>query len=108
MVDLGEAVADFDGNDWQRVGMLTGCFDIIRRHDRLLRAIRFGDPDVPQAAMEVLVKIVESDPDNMPIIEKMVAEKRGEQGENISTAPSKTRPIVFTPSVFEVPDEGVD
>ena len=38
----------------------------------------------------------------------MVAEKRGEVGENISTAPSKSRPIVFTPSVFEVPDNGVD
>ncbi len=56
----------------------------------------------------MLWEIIENDRENLSTIEEMVVEKRGEVGENISTAPSKGRPIVFTPSVFEVPDEGVD
>jgi len=108
MAALSKAVAEFDRADWQQVGIATGSLDVVRGHNRLLRAISFGDDDVPEAASEVLWKIIENDRENFMTIEEMVSEKQGVVGENISTAPSKSRPIVFTPSVFEVPDKGVD
>lgn len=108
LAELAKSVLFFDRSDWQRVGIATGCLDIVRNHPRLLRAIRFGDEDVPEAASEVIWQIAETDFQNISTIEEMISEKQSGFGENISTTPSKNRLITFTPSVFELPETGTD
>jgi hypothetical protein len=44
----------------------------------------------------------------LEIISDYVAEVYGEDGDSISTAPGRSRPITFTPSVFDAPDGGVE
>jgi hypothetical protein len=105
---LAEIVsANFTHADWLGLGTITGCLDLVRKHDRLLRSLNFGDPDYAGHVHEVLLRIVETEHANLAEIEGFVADRYGGIGENISTAPSKSRSIVFTPSVFETPPAGV-
>lgn len=102
------AVANFNAGDWQTFGAHTGQMNVITGHDRLLRSLSFGDPDYSGNAHGVMFKLVELDPANLEIIADHVTGLYGDDGENISTASGKTRSIMFTPSVFDVPDGSVD
>lgn len=100
---------NFEVDNWIELGTLTDCLDLVRGHDRLLRSKRFGDDDYPTHILPVLIEIVGRDAGNLKFIEDYVEGRDpAAGGENISTAPSKNRTLVFAPSVFEVPDEGVD
>lgn len=98
----------FTGAHWQELAALTGCERAINGHPRLLRALGFGDEDYEPLILPTLMTVVQDDPGNLAIIEQYVADTFDVGGENISTAPSKGRRIVFSPSVFDVPDEGLD
>jgi hypothetical protein len=102
------AVANFNAGDWQTLGAHTGQMRIVTGHDRLLRSLSFGDPDYSGNAHAVLFKLVELDYDNLEIIADYIATHYGEEGENVSTAPGRSRSIIFTPGVFDVPDSGVE
>jgi hypothetical protein len=102
------AVEKFDAGDWQTLGAHTGQIRTVTGHDRLLRSLGFGDPDYPGVAHTVMFKLVELDHENLNIIADYIASTYGDGGESISTAPGRSRSIVFTPSVFDVPDGGVD
>jgi len=107
------AVKNFNGGDWQALGAYTGCSDIVTNHDRLLRSLSFGDDDYSGNAHGVIFSIAERDPANVGIIEQFITEHYGEPdpvtiGENVSTAHSKGRKIIFSPSVFDVPDGEVE
>lgn len=102
------AVANFNGGDWQTLGAHTGQMKVITGHDRLLRSLSFGDPDYPGNAHSVLFKLVELDHANLGVIADFINDTYGEVGENISTAPGRSRSILFTPSVFEAPDGGTE
>jgi len=52
--------------------------------------------------------LVELDHANLVVIADYIASVYGEDSDSISTAPGRTRSITFTPSVFEVPDGGVE
>lgn len=107
----GLAVQYFNAGDWQLLDLQTGDTKLIARHDRLLRSLSFGDPDYEGNAHRVLFDVVEHDPANLEIIERFIAERYaqvGALGENVSTALGKSRSIIFSPSVFEVPEESVD
>lgn len=109
LVRLKKTVAErFTAGHWSELGVLTGCEGIIDGHPRLLRALHFQDPDYEPLILPVLSQVVTANPLNLGMIERYVAENFAGEGENISTAPSKGRTIVFTPSVFEVPDDGLD
>lgn len=109
IMDLKSVIAEhFTGAHWRELAFLTGCESIINSHPRLLRALSFGDDDYQPLILPILMKVVEADPDNAAIIEKYINDTFDGNSENISTAPSKARRIVFAPSVFEVPNEGVD
>jgi len=89
----------------------TGTTDLVDGHARLLRSLSWGDEDYEGNAHTVMLQIVERDQANLQRIDEIVTGKYGEPqgfGENVSTAPSKSRAITFKPSVFDVPDEGVD
>lgn len=102
------AVKNFNAGDWQALGAYANATDVISGHDRLLRSLSFGDQDYSGNAHGVIFAIAERDPDNLPIIEEFITEHYGDPSENISTASGKNRTIAFTPSVFEVPEGGVE
>lgn len=109
------AVDNFNAGDWQALGAYTGCNDIVDGHDRLLRSLSFGDPDYSGNAHGVMFAMVERDHQNLPIIEEFITSHYGEPreavslgGEDISTSPSKNRKIIFSPSVFDVPEGAVE
>ncbi len=104
--DVAEAVTtNFNSSDWQVLGLKTGCTDIVQGHGRLLRSLSFNDPDYEGNVIEVLFNIAERDPANVAIIENVVS-SRYALGENVSTAHSRSKQIVFTPSVFELTEHG--
>lgn len=103
-----QAVRFFNASDWQLLDILTGNTKLISGHERLLRSLSFGDDDYEGNAHRALFNVVEHDPANLTIIEDFVTERYGVPGESISTAPSKSRQITFSPGVFEVPEEGID
>ena len=102
------AVANFNAGDWQTLGAHTGQMNVITGHDRLLRSLSFNDPDYPGNAHAVMFKLVELDPANLGVIADYIAGIYGEDGESISTTPGRSRSIIFTPSVFEAPDGGIE
>lgn len=101
-------VKEFTQGDWQTLGAHASALDMVNGHPRLLRALSFGDEDYEGCAYTVLNNIVERDLDNLAIIEEFVGERYELEGVNVSTAPSKSRPVIFQPSVFELPDSGVE
>jgi hypothetical protein len=107
-IALGKkAVEYFNEGDWQALGAYTGELQLIKGHGRLLRSLSFGDPDYTGNAIGMMVTIVERNYENLHVIAEYVAEKYGEE-ESISTAPSRSKTLTFRPSVFEVPDDGLD
>lgn len=109
MAAATNAAVEFTADDWRTVGRLTGCSDIIVGHSRLLRALSWGDPDVPDNAVEVLNRIVALDPDNLDIVENYIADPEGATTvKMVSTVKGKGPVITFRPGVFEVPSGDVD
>lgn len=109
IIDLKPVITEhFQGVHWRELAFLTGTEEIINKHPRLLRALSFGDDDYEPLILPILMRVVEADPANANIIEKYINDTFDLGGEVVSTAPAKGRRIVFTPNVFEVPEEGVD
>lgn len=109
LIELAElAVQNFNVGDWKTLGIYANAAKLINSHDRLLRSLNFNDPDYHGHAREVIFSIAERDSDNVRIIEDFITEQYGDSRENISTASGKNRTITFTPSVFEVPEGGVE
>lgn len=102
------AVTNFNAGDWHIVGVETGTETLIDNHPRLLRSLSFNDPDYSGVAHAVMSGIVERDRANLQVIEDYVTNAYGDPGENISTAPSNSRSVIFKPSVFELPAGGVE
>ena len=102
------AVANFNAGDWQTLGAHTGQMNVVTGHDRLLRSLSFGDTDYPGNAHAVLFKLVELDHTNLGVIADYITSVYGDEGESISSAPGRSRSILFTPSVFEAPEGTVE
>jgi len=108
LLPLKEAVAkEFDKDNWLELGAITGCIGAVQDHPRLLRSLSWGDPDYPGNVFDVLLSLVQSDPNNLGRIEQYVTQKLTGGGETISSAPGRSK-IYFTPHVFEVPDATTD
>ncbi len=109
LAELGEIAVDkFSQSDWIALGARADCLELVRDHHRLLRSLAFGDDDYEGHAYAVLSQISQQDETNLATIEAFVDARYGEMGESVSTAASKSRKIVFSPSVFDVPDGGVE
>ncbi|HUR09219.1 MAG TPA: hypothetical protein VM347_42230 [Nonomuraea sp.] len=102
-----QIVVAFGQEHWMELGALANALDIVQRHPRLLRSLSFGDPDYAGAVIEVLATIVGRDPTNLQRIEAYVRE-HFPTGEHISSTAGPSRRLTFSPSVFQVPDCGVD
>ncbi len=63
---LQKAVVDtFRAADWIEVGYKTGNDSYIKRHDRLLRSLQWGDDDYGACAFQALEKILSGDIENL-------------------------------------------
>lgn len=96
-------VAEFSSGDWEEVGLLTGCSDMISRHPRLLRSLSWGDEDYSGNALSIIKRIAEQSDNAFSIFEKYVAEKYPGEGQYISAKPSEKK-ITFSPNVFQLPE----
>lgn len=95
-------VADFDGGNWEELGLLTGASDLINRHPRLLRSLSWGDEDYAGNVLNVIRRIVEQDPRTLPIIEGYLDRAFPGESTFVSAKPAE-RKITFAPYVFQVP-----
>lgn len=100
-------VAGFGQEHWLELGALLNALDLVRGHSRLLRSLSWGDPDYPGAVIEVLASMVGRDPSNFEMIEAYVL-KHFSVGEHISSSPPEGKVFTFRPSVFQVPECGLD
>jgi AbiJ N-terminal domain 5 len=102
-------VANFTSNDWIELGTLTGSYELVCSHDRLLRSLRFGDEDYAGCALQVLMSIVEQESANLEDVERYVHGKFGGAGETISSTIDHGGPrIYFQPTAFKIPLEKTD
>jgi AbiJ N-terminal domain 5 len=97
-------IENFGEGEWRELGMLTGHYDLIDGHPRLLRSLSFGDHDYRGHAIKVINDIVNTDPRNLQIIENYVASHWTESGANVSSVDNIENRIVFSPIVFRKPD----
>jgi hypothetical protein len=97
----------FDSNNWEELGLLTGAAEVINHHPRLLRSLSWGDEDYAGNVLTVLRRIVEQDPRALPIIEAYLDKTFPGESTYISAKPAE-RKITFAPYVFQVPDAYVE
>lgn len=70
-----QIAAHFTESDWLDFGCTIGFYDIIEKHPRLLRSLRFEDEDYEGNILKVLAKIIESDSENFDKINLYLHEK---------------------------------
>jgi AbiJ N-terminal domain 5 len=92
LIELREKiVSNFAAGDWEEIGLLTGCSELINRHPRLLRSLSWGDEDYAGNVLQMLRIIFEEAPSAIPLIVSYIERK-----------------ITFAPNVFQVPDGYVE
>lgn len=99
-------IAHFDVGNWEEVGMLTGLWETIEEHPRLLRSLSWKDSDYSGRVIPVLKEMAGHDPGALDIIEEYLDERFPGETHYVSARPSE-RKITFAPSVFGVPAAGV-
>lgn len=66
---LQRAVASqFTETDWMELGYETGEHELIQRHDRLLRSLRFGDDDYGACVFQILKHFSEQNPEALQVL----------------------------------------
>jgi hypothetical protein len=100
-------VNDFDASNWRELGALTNTLDEVESHPRLLRSLGFGDPDYDGLALIFLRKMIGKNDENLSVVKDYVAKKCTTSGEDVSSEQSVGRKIVFSPNIFQVPNESV-
>lgn len=99
-------IAHFDVGNWEEVGVLTGLWETIEEHPRLLRSLSWKDSDYSGHVIPVLREMAGHDPGALDVIEEYLDERFPGETHYVSARPSE-RKITFAPSVFRVPEGGV-
>ena len=109
LIQLKNAVVKgFDDSNWRELGALTNIIDEAERHPRLLRSLNWGDSDYDGLALVFLRKMVGSNDENLDLVFKYVQEKCPDSGEDVSSEKQIGRKIIFSPSIFSIPEGLVD
>lgn len=109
LIQLKNAVVeDFDDSNWRELGALTNTIDEVERHPRLLRSLSWGDPDYDGLALVFLRKMIGPNDENLSVVIKYVQEKCQNSGEDVSSEKQVGRKIVYSPSIFSIPEASVD
>jgi len=101
-------VADFDSSNWRELGALTNTLDEVEKHPRLLRSLSWGDPDYDGLALTFLRKMIGSNDENLAVVKDYIEKTCTYHGEDVSSEQAHGKKIIFSPSIFEIPNEQVD
>jgi hypothetical protein len=58
----------FDESDWKELGYTTNTHEWISTHPRLLRSLRWGDPDYGGHVLDAIERILDTDPANLQVL----------------------------------------
>lgn len=109
LVDLkNRVVENFSPSNWRELGALTDLMDEVDHHPRLLRSLSFGDDDYDGLALTFLKRMIGQNNQNLNTVKAYINKVCPEVGQYISSAPSQERKIIFSPSIFQVPEESPD
>ena len=109
LIKLKNRVVDnFSASNWRELGALTDMMDEVKRHPRLLRSLGFGDDDYDGLALTFLRRMVGENYERLSLVNEYVAKICPEVGEDISSSQEEGRKIVFSPTIFQIPNETVD
>ena len=109
LVQMKNAVVkDFDSSNWRELGALTNNLEKVENHPRLLRSLDFGDPDYDGLALTFLRKMIGPNDENLRVVQGYINKKCTDTGEDVSSEQSNSRKIVFSPNIFQIPNESVD
>ncbi|AJJ10633.1 hypothetical protein CH64_119 [Yersinia rohdei] len=101
-------LANFNTSNWQELAALTNYLDEVDNHPRLLRSLSFGDDDYNGLALTFLKKFIGLNDENLDVVKHYIFSECESSGEDISSNKSTGRKVVFSPDVFNLPDEDID
>lgn len=105
LLRLKEAICEkFTESNWDEMGMVLGCTQIINSEDRLYRSLRFGDPDYEGHVISVLERIARKDVGLVDDVERYVLGKFS--FEEIKDVYREG--IICKPSAFSLPNEPIN
>ena len=96
--------AKFTESNWEEMGLVVGCTQMINSEDRLYRSLSFGDPDYEGHVISVLERIARKDVGLVDEVEKYVMEKFSTE----SLGDVCVEGLICKPSVFSVPKEPIN
>ena len=101
--------AKFAVENWDELGEVTDCQSYVQNHSRLKRSLHFGDLDYPDCVLAALSVMSSHRDGNLALIEDYVAKVFPEEfiEVDVSSHTVERTKIVFRPTVFDVPSEGV-
>jgi len=95
-------VEGFTKDNWLQLGLLTGFYEQIKSHSRLLRSLSFGDPDYAGHVLDIILEMAARDPGNIARIEDYLESSAA--GIPVIQPDGRKR-IAITPRVFQIPAE---
>lgn len=101
-------VSDFDESNWRELGALTNTLDEVEGHSRLLRSLRWEDPDYEGLALTFLRMMIGPNDENLSVVLDYVSATSAPVGEDISSERTEGRKVVFSPNVFTLPGEPLE
>lgn len=109
LIELRDRVVQLFGlTEWRDLGAILDMADAVETHPRLLRSLNFRDDDYPSHALHMLRTMINAKPGNLDLLTDYLHRKGSKDGEFVSSEDIGARRIVFSPSVFRVPDERPD
>jgi len=106
-LNMKEYIAqNFGESDWKEFGVVTGTYERIRKHPRLLRSLGWGDSDYQGCIIDILEDMNE---ETLLKAQSFLTKKEDFVLTNISSPNSKISPKVsISPKVFDIPDKQLD
>jgi len=109
LIKLRDAVVqDFNSSNWRELGALTNTIDEVESHPRLLRSLSFGDDDYKGLALTFLRRMMGQKDENLSAVVDYIQQTCRNAGENASSEVAQGRKIVFSPTVFDIPNDPID
>ncbi len=100
-------IANFTGENWSELGLLTGFYDLIKNHSRLLRSLSWGDEDYSDNVLNIITEMVAKNNSILDAIDIYLNSKFEDESLYVSARPAE-RKITFAPNVFEVPNTNIE
>ena len=105
LLRLKKAICEkFTESNWEEMGLVVGCKQIINSEDRLYRSLSFGDPDYEGHVISVLERIARKDIGLIAEVEQYVLNKWSLEDCGDVYAGG----MLCRPTVFSIPNEPID